>query len=142
MNPDELVESYLRALASSDVDLVLSLFTDDGHVESPLYGPMPAAQFFPALFADTQEAVLTLRSAMRGHDQDGTATVSFWFHLDWRLPSGVAAPFDVVDVAQLAEDGRIKRLHLVYDTVDVRPAFEAQTGSSWRRAAGSSGAED
>jgi SnoaL-like domain len=139
MNPDELVATYLRALATSDVDLVTSLFTSDGLVHSPLYGPMPAAQFFPALFADTRESILTLRSVMRGTDQDGTATLSFWFRFDWRLPSGVAAPFDVVDVAQLAEDGRIRTLHLVYDTVDVRPAFEAETGSSWRRVAGSGG---
>ena len=70
---------------------------------------------------------------MTGRDQSGARTVSFWFHFDWRLPSGAAAPFDVVDVATLAPDGRIKDLHIVYDTVDVRPAFEADLGrSSWR----------
>ena len=45
----------------------------------------------------------------------------------------MAAPFDVVDVATLAPDGKIQELHIIYDTVDVRPAFEADVGrTSWR----------
>jgi hypothetical protein len=128
----DLVATYLRALATADAELAVSLFSDDGMVHSPLYGPRPAADFYPALFADTSEANLTLRAVMSGEDQSGAATVSVWFHFDWRLPSGAAAPFDVVDVATLAPDGRIKDLHIVYDTVDVRPAFEADVGrTSW-----------
>ena len=131
---DNLVATYLHALTNADAELAVSLFTDDGSVHSPLYGPRPAADFYPALFADTSQANLTLKAVMSGNDQSGATTVSFWFHFDWRLPSGAAAPFDVVDVATLAPDGKIKDLHVIYDTVDVRPAFEAETGqSSWRR---------
>jgi hypothetical protein len=131
---DDLVAAYLRALSTADAGLAVSLFTGDGIVHSPLYGPRPAGDFYPALFADTSQANLTLKSVMSGEDQIGQTTVSFWFHFDWRLPSGAAAPFDVVDVATLAPDGKIKDLHIIYDTVDVRPAFEAEVGrSSWRR---------
>ena len=85
------------------------------------------------LFQDTSQANLTLKSVMSGRDQAGNTTVSFWFHFDWRLPSGAAAPFDVVDVATLGSDGKISELHIVYDTVDVRPVFEAESGrTSWR----------
>jgi hypothetical protein len=130
---DDLVAAYLRALSTADAGLVVGLFADDGIVHSPLYGPRPARDFYPALFADTSRADLTLKSVMSGEDQAGRTTVGFWFHFDWRLPSGAAAPFDVVDVATLAPDGKIKELHIVYDTVDVRPAFEAEVGrSSWR----------
>jgi hypothetical protein len=130
---DDLVDVYLRALSTADSGLAVSLFTDEGIVHSPLYGALPARDFYPALFADTSQANLTLRSVMSGRDQTGRPTVSFWFHFDWRLPSGAAAPFDVVDVATLAPDGKIKELHIIYDTVDVRPAFEAELGrSSWR----------
>ena len=130
---DDLVAAYLRALTTADAQLAISLFTDDGSVHSPLYGSRSAAEFYPALFADTSQANLTLNSVMSGKDQTGAATVSFWFHFDWRLPSGAAAPFDVVDVATLAPDSRIKDLHIIYDTVDVRPVFEAEIRrSSWR----------
>jgi SnoaL-like protein len=131
---DDLVATYLRSLADADSALAVSLFAEDGVVHSPLYGSRPARDFYPQLFADTSEARLTLRSVMSGKDRAGRTTVSFWFHFDWRLPSGAAAPFDTVDVATLGTDGRIKELHVVYDTVDVRPAFEAETGKpSWRR---------
>ena len=130
---DDLVAAYFRALSTADAELAVSLFTDDGTVHSPLYGLQPAAEFYPALFADTSRANLTLRSVMSGKDQNGATTVSFWFHFDWRLPSGAASPFDVMDVATLAPDGKIRELHIIYDTVAVRPAFEADVGrTSWR----------
>ena len=132
-----LVDDYLRALSTADVDLVVGLFTADAMVHSPLYGPVPAAEFFPLLFADTSGAHLTLKSVMQGSDQNGATTVSFWFHFDWRLPSGAAAPFDVVDVVKLDDAGKITELNIIYDTVDVRPAFESEVGhSSWRRGLG------
>jgi hypothetical protein len=131
--PDELVGGYLRAVSTADADLAISLFAADGVVHSPLYGPVPAKEFYPALFADTSEASLTLKSVMTGVDQSNLDTVSFWFHFNWRLRSGAAAPFDVVDVATLRADGKIQELHIMYDTVHVRPAFEAETGlASWR----------
>ncbi|WP_385912140.1 nuclear transport factor 2 family protein [Terrabacter sp. GCM10028922] len=130
----DLVGTYLRALTTADAELVASLFADDGVVHSPLYGPRPAREFYTELFADTSQANLTLKSVMSGEDQAGQTTVSFWFHFDWRLSSGAAAPFDVVDVATLGSDGKIRELHIIYDTVDVRPAFEAEVGhASWRR---------
>ena len=131
---DALVAAYLHALRTADAGLAASLFTDDGIVHSPLYGPCPAGEFYPTLFADTSQANLTLKCVMSGGDQAGQTIVSFWFHFDWRLPTGAAAPFDVVDVATLAADGKIKDLHIIYDTVDVRPAFEVEVGrASWRR---------
>jgi hypothetical protein len=132
-SPADLVADYLHAIGTADADLAVSLFSADGIVHSPLYGPRPAAAFYPALFADTSQASVTLKAVMSGDDETGQPTVSFWFHFDWRLPSGAAAPFDVVDVATLASDGKIKELHIIYDTVDVRPAFEADVGRpSWR----------
>ena len=131
---DALVADYLHALRTADAGLAVSLFTEDGIVHSPLYGPQPAGEFYSALFADTSQANLILKCVMSGADRAGQTTVSFWFHFDWRLPTGAAAPFDVVDVATLAADGKITDLHIIYDTVDVRPTFELEVGrASWRR---------
>lgn len=133
VDPDHLVKTYLSALERADVELAVGLFVVDGQVHSPLYGSMPAADFYPSLFADTASATLTLRAVMRGVSASGSTVISFWFHFDWTLPDGTPAPFDVVDVAQLADDGRIAELNIIYDTVEVRPAFETATGRrSWR----------
>ena len=132
ISADDLVGAYLHALNTADAELAVRLFTEDAVVHSPLYGPRLAKDFYPALFADTSQANLTLKSVMTGTDAAGATTVSFWFHFDWRLPSGAAAPFEVLDVATLGTDDRIQSLHIVYDTVDVRPTFEAEVGHpSW-----------
>ncbi|MDJ0466213.1 nuclear transport factor 2 family protein [Streptomyces sp. H27-C3] len=130
----ELVSAYLAGLERADSEAVLELFAPGGMVHSPLYGPRLATEFYPELFADTSRSRLTLLGVMEGRSQQGAVLVSFWFHFDWRLPSGAAAPFDVVDLAELAElaeDGRIAALRIVYDTVNVRPVFERETGASW-----------
>ncbi len=128
-----IVAAYLRAVEDGDVDAMLALFADGAVVHSPLYGALPATEFYPALFADTSSATLTLLGTMRGTSADGRALLSFLFHFDWVLPGGTAAPFDVVDVAELDDDGLISDLRIIYDTVDVRPAFEADTGRPSRR---------
>jgi len=129
----QLAEAYLGALGRADLTEILALFSEDAMVHSPLYGPMAAADFYPALFGDTARSRLTLRGVTQGTMADGSPLVSIWFRFDWRLPSGRAAPFDVVDVLEIAADGRIARLHIIYDTVAVRPAFEQETGRpSWR----------
>ena len=129
-----LAEAYLGALGRSDLTAITGLFSEAGLVHSPLYGPMPAADFFAALFGDTSESRLTLRGVTHGSKADGTALGSIWFHFDWRLPSGRQAPFDVIDMLELTDDGRIASLHIVYDTAQVRPAFEQETGKqSWRQ---------
>jgi hypothetical protein len=133
MSPQELAEAYLDALGRADLATMLSLFSNGALVHSPLYGPVPASEFFPALFGDTAESRLTLRGVAQGEDAGGTPLVSIWFHFDWQLPSGRRAPFDVVDVLELGPDGRIGVLRIVYDTADVRPIFEQETGRrSWR----------
>ena len=119
---DRLVHEYLASLEAADADRVIALFTPDGIVESPLYGTMPAAEFYPVLFADTASSRLTLRTTMTG-STEGRTIVSFWFDFDWILSTGKPAPFTVVDVAELNEAGLVERLHIVYDTHPIRDAF-------------------
>ncbi len=128
MSDHPLVTAYLRAVEAGDVAGMLALFADGAIVHSPLYGTLPATEFYPALFSDTGSAELTLLGTMRGTSVEGRALLSFLFHFDWVLPNGTAAPFDVVDVAEIDDDGLISSIRIIYDTVDVRPAFEADTG--------------
>ena len=127
MTPQELAEAYLGALGRGDLGAMAGLFADGAVVASPLYGPLPAADFFPALFADTAQSRLTLRGVTHGSTAQGTPLVTIWFHFDWQLRSGQRAPFDVVNVLELAADDRIAVLHIMYDTADVRPLFENET---------------
>lgn len=125
MPPSSLVDAYLAALSSADVDAVLELFKTDGVVSSPLYGEQPARTFYPALFADTAASALTLRRTLVS-TADAPPTVAFWFDFDWTLVDGTPAPFSAVDVAELDPDGLIQHLHIVYDTHPIRSAWEQQ----------------
>ncbi len=127
MTVDELVARYLEALQAADIGKAVALFAAGGTVDSPLYGTMPATDFYPALFADTAQSALTLRATMVG-GTDERPVISFWFDFDWILANGEPAPFTVVDVAELDAQGLIETLHIVYDTAPIRAAFERQHG--------------
>ncbi|MCP9951134.1 nuclear transport factor 2 family protein [Actinomadura madurae] len=122
-----LARAYLRALERGDLDEILALFHPDAVVHSPLYGPAPAAEFYPRLLADTGSAELHLRGAT-----EGERLVGVWFRFDWTLPSGTPAGFECVDMLELDGDGLITTLRIFYDTVTTRTAFERETGGSWR----------
>ena len=131
MTPQQLADDYLGALGRADLGAMLGLFGPGAMVDSPLYGPMPAAEFFPALFGVTRESRLTRRGVLQGMGADGTALVSIWFRYDWQLADGERVSSDVVDVLELTPDGRIGTLHIVYDTAGAtRAAFERQASGS------------
>ncbi len=134
-----IVAAYLQAIRDGDAEAMLALFADDAVVHSPLYGTLPATEFYPALFAETSSATVTLLGTMRGTSVEGRALLSFLFHFDWVLPGGTTASFDVVDVAELDDDGLISSIRIIYDTVDVRPAYESATGTESVRPDGASG---
>lgn len=117
-----LVDEYLSAVEAADLDRVLALFAEGGMVESPLYGTLPATEFYPKLFRDTASSRLTHRATMTGRGPKGDV-VSFWFDFDWTLADGTPAPFTVVDVVELDAAGRIERLHIIYDTAPLRSDF-------------------
>jgi len=99
----ELIDEYLAALEVADAERVLALFAPDGIVHSPLYGAVPARQFYPTLFADTAELRLTPRRVFR----DNGEAVAFWFDFTWVLADGTSTSSTIVDIAELTEDGLI-----------------------------------
>src|SRR4029450_2848225 len=95
----ELIDEYLAALEVGDAERVLALFAPDGIVHSPLYGAVPARQFYPTLFADTAELRVTRRRVFRA---DGEA-VSFWFDFTWVLADGTSVSLRATPCGTLPE---------------------------------------
>jgi ketosteroid isomerase-like protein len=127
MTARTLAATYLAALERGDLEGVLALFHTEAIVHSPLYGPSPAAEFYPRLLTDTGRSELHLRGVTQGE-----RLVGVWFRFDWTLPSGAAAGFECVDMLELDDEGLITNLRIFYDTVTTRTAFERETGGSWR----------
>ena len=81
---------------------------------------------------DTKRSDCSLSDfSSRGVTQDGPLA-SIWFQFNWTLASGAPADFECVDMLELDEEGLITALHIFYDTAPTRPAFERETGTSWR----------
>lgn len=125
MNANTIANKYLEALEEANIEKVLSLFTPDALVSSPLYGESKAADFYPELFEDTSSSKLTLKGVMEGKSTcDCTYLISIWFYFDWTLANGEPAPFNVVDVLEVDKGSRlITKLNIVYDTSSIRSSF-------------------
>ena len=129
MTAPDVLRRYLAALDGGSVEAVLACFTPDAVVASPLYGTLPAARFYPALFADSAPSSTTLRRVYV--DPDEPREVALAFHYDWTLGDGTAAPFDVVDLLSLdADRAMIERLTICYDTAPLRASWQAATSAS------------
>lgn len=121
MNHSEILKKYLQFLEAGDYENLISLFTKEAVVHSPLYGKVAAVQFYKDLFEDTSGSKLTLLNIFTGK-KESTAAVHFQF--DWILKDGTAAPFEVVDVCKFSSDGKIEELTIIYDSAKTRAAFE------------------
>ncbi len=128
-NPQELATRYMAALEAADVEAILALFHPDAKVVSPLYGTHPAQEFFTRLLRDTAQSTLRLHAVLSGLTPDGgTSLVALYFRYRWRFRDGRDVEFDIVDLFELDDDGRILSLTIVEDTAVAKPAFEASTG--------------
>lgn len=116
---NEICEKYLIALNESDLGKVLSLFTKDAVVVSPLYGEMAATDFYRDLFSDTKKSetkLLNIFSSINSGESLG-----LHFHYAWTLQSGSVVEFDVVDVFELSKDRNcFTKLTIIYDTYPIR----------------------
>ena len=112
----ETINAYLRALGAGEYPDITALFSDDAVVISPLYGEMNAAAFFRKLLADTDHAVITpLRVYTDEEDRSGAA----FFLYEWVMNDGRHISFEVVDLFNFDEKGKIAELRIIYDTAPV-----------------------
>jgi ketosteroid isomerase-like protein len=118
-----IIQEYLTGLESGDPQKMLRLFSDDAVIHSPLYGDVPAKDFFKGLFADTNESEITLLNIFNSIDK--AYLCSAHFRYNWILKNGIETSFDCIDVFQFDAEGKIKELTIIYDTYKNRDGFES-----------------
>lgn len=118
---EEVAHNYLAFLEKNEVDKVVSLFAEDGIVESPLYGIMQAKDFYKVLAEDTNASELKFDGLFF---EKNTNRISLLFDFNWELKDGKKVTFKVVDIINLNSDNKIKKLTIIYDTVHSRSAIE------------------
>ncbi|WP_186758559.1 nuclear transport factor 2 family protein [Echinicola salinicaeni] len=113
----KIARQYIEFLEKGDSDKIISLFAENGTVESPLYGKMKAAEFYKTLFSDTILSVLELKGIF---SEKASNNLALYFNYKWTLKNNELADFDVVDIIEFNRSDEIKFLKIIYDTVKSR----------------------
>lgn len=117
-----VVDAYVRAFATQDRALYVSLFADGGTVEDPVGGtPVVGSDALGAFFdAATAAGPLDLELAPDGVRVAGNhVAFAFTLHLDTG-PQPLVLP--VIDTFDLDPDGRIRAMRAYWNPADFRPA--------------------
>lgn len=122
----DIVGYYFERLTASDIPAIVALFADDGTVESPVLGTMPADAFFETLDGASERNVLTVHRIMSSPDDQCFAA---HFTYEWALRAGGEVTFDGVDLFEFNDDGLLSALKIFYDTYPTR----SEVGNKYER---------
>ncbi|WP_378173444.1 nuclear transport factor 2 family protein [Aquimarina sp. SS2-1] len=121
MTKEEVAKKYLSFLEKGEMDKVIGLFTDNGVVISPLYGALPATEFYRKLSEDTASSRLNFDDLFY---EKNTNRISLLFDYNWTLKNKKKVKLKVVDILELTSENKIQKLTIIYDTVQSRKMVE------------------
>lgn len=114
----QVIQDYLEALSMGDMDQVVSLFDTNGMVNSPLYGTLPAVEFYAQLENDTSNSSIELLALFEDKNTN-KGVAHFIYH--WTMANGREVQFECADVFEFTEDNKIMLLTILYDTASIKP---------------------
>ena len=113
MTKKEICEKYIELLAKHDIPGLVTLFSEDGKVVSPLYGTRSAKDFYQALVDDSLSSKLSIKGIFEDKD---SGQMALYFEYQWTKKDGGQVLFDVVDILSFDDHKKIKLLTIIYDT--------------------------
>ncbi len=123
MDQKQIITRYFQGLEKASYEDVVSLFSKNAIVHSPLYGRIDPVTFYKELFSVTNNSKITLKNIFINPDNPKVAAAHFYY--DWTLKDGTPAPFECVDIFEFASDSnQVIKLTIIYDTFPIRKAFE------------------
>lgn len=117
MNKKEIAKEYITHLENGYIEQVIALFSQNGIVDSPLYGIKKANDFYLELNNDTANSELSLLGIFEENDSNNLA---LYFTYKWTLKNNQIVEFDVVDIIEFDSQNKISKLKIIYDSVIAR----------------------
>ena len=117
MSFEKLVHLYCKALVENDLTAMLLLFSDQATVQSPLYPPMAAPDFYRKLFQTTYRTKVKYKNVFSRSILPGV--IAAHLELAGGRTNGALAEFECVDIFELDANQKIQRLTIIYDTYPV-----------------------
>jgi ketosteroid isomerase-like protein len=119
MHSLKLCKQYLSFVNNGDLAGVLSLFTPNAVVVSPLSGTMAIEPFHQKLFADVKQSRTSVKNIFA--TVNDVSSVALHFAHAWLLANGGLFEFEGINVFELSEDGRkFSKLTIIYDSAPLR----------------------
>ncbi len=118
---------YVAALESADLERMLSLFTTEARVTSPLAGTHDAQAFYKGLFESTGTSRIRLLETV-----EDTRSAAAHLEYDWTLANGKRTRFECMDLFHFDDDGRIRALKIFYDPSEIRSDYNKVSGAESR----------
>ena len=117
MNKKEIAKKYIGHLENGNIEQIIALFSQDGIVDSPLYGIRKANEFYLELNSDTANSELSILGIFEENDSNNLA---LYFTYKWTLKNNQIVEFNVVDIIEFDALNKISKLKIIYDTVIAR----------------------
>jgi hypothetical protein len=115
--PRELGLLYISLLEAKKTKELLSLFTPDAIIESPVYGATLASKFYDKLFEDTNSSQIVVHGIF---EESATKRLVVYFNYTWVLANKELVFFDVIDVMDYNEELKISKIVIIYDAGKAR----------------------
>jgi len=113
----KFVRKYFERLTASDYAGIIEMFEEEGWVDSPFLGKLPASEFFAKLGKASSRNILTVHDILFGEHGDSIAAQ---FEYDWTLESGDKIIFQGVDYFKFGVSGGFASMSIFYDTYPTR----------------------
>ncbi|USD20279.1 nuclear transport factor 2 family protein [Microbulbifer variabilis] len=119
---EQLCYQYLSALERGDLDTLLSLFSENALVYSPIFGNCSVESFYSYIFQSISDRAMKLNNILSGVLKTNQVALhlSYTRSVEGRGP----ATIDVVDLFDLTEDfSTFMAVTIIYDTAPIHGDF-------------------
>ena len=117
MTKKEISLNYLELLEKGVIEQLLTLFSEDAMIDSPVYGILRADEFYRNLASDTANSELKLLGVF---EENNSNNLALYFNYKWTLKNNKIVDFDVVDIIEFDAQNKISKLKIIYDTAIAR----------------------
>lgn len=111
MELNEIINLYFKYLKSANLDKILSLFSKEAVVHSPVYGILDATTFYAKLFEDTEKSTIKVINIYEICD---VLSAAAYFNYKWKKKNGTTTTFDCVDIFNFDKFMKIEELKIIY----------------------------
>lgn len=119
MDKIRVIKLYLEHLEKGEQNELMSLFTSDAVVDSPLSGKVLAKNFYQKLFEDTISSKIILKNIFNSIENPKCAAAHFIY--EWVKKDKNSVKFECVDIFEFSTGtNKIQHLMIIWDTYSFR----------------------